>query len=205
MFDYSHILGQFTHPSFFGGGMNLGGYQNNLGPWNMQRWGEGSGGPPSWWQGHDPGSWNPGTPAQAPGAGNAEGAPPAATTTQNPSSGGQFDLSSLIHALTGGQGNLSQMFSGGQMPNAQTLFRGMVDGSIQAPPAQNMFQNLLGAAQNGSASPGGMKPNFDNLGNLAAHFMMGGNSGQPNTGRSDPASAGSPSSPSAFTQIIGNK
>lgn len=162
--------------------MNLGGYQNNLGPWNMQQWR--GGGPPSWWQGHDQGSWNRegSNPAGNP-IGGEGGAPPAATTTgQSPSGEGQggFDLSHLMHILTGGQGNLSQMFSGGQMPNAQTLFKGMTDGSLQVPSAQNMFQNLIGGVQNGSITPQNMRPNF---GNLAAYVGgQQGNGGQANTG-----------------------
>lgn len=187
--------------------MNLGGYQNNLGPWNMQRWG--SGGAPSWWQGHDPGSWqggqnNGGGPAST-GPGDMWGrltneaenklgmsGAPVATTTQDPGGQGGFDLSHLMHILTGGQGNLSQMFSGGQIPNAQTLFKGMTDGSLQVPSAQNMFQNLMGGVQNGSITPQNMRPNFGNL----ASYVGGSNTGQPNPAQPQ-------SSPSAFTNIMG--
>lgn len=176
--------------------MNLGGYQNNLGPWNMQ--GGGVHHPPSWWQGHNPSEWQnnqtgwpmPGQMPPTPAPGAPPSAPPVATTTSPGQPGGEggFDLRGLIHTLTGGTGNLEQLFQNG-IPNAGSLFGSMLHGGVQAPNVQTMFGNLIGGMKDGSITRQNSTPSMGNIiGNLSGMGMAG---QQP---------AGQPNTPSAYNQ-----
>jgi len=178
-------LGSYTHPSFFG---MQGAPQDNLGNFNMNHW---NGGPPPWWQGHanpwtSQGAGMPGAPN--PAGGGAQGGAPGGAP--------QMDMNSLIGLLMGGiqggQGGIPGMpggFPSGGMASITDMFKGIMNGTMQAPSTQDIFHNLIGGAQNGSITPSSVRAAAP--GNLGS-FLGGIINRNQNQGQA-PVASGSPS------------
>lgn len=212
MFDYSHILGRYTHPSFFGGGMNLGGYQNNLGPWNMQHWQGGS----MPWQGGPPGGNgqgpNPGWGGNPQPHGQFDPMNPFGYTRPQEGTLGSNDPSNGTSVAwpgnpagtpgaEGGAGALPGDPTGGSRADWMNMFNQGGPGIFNNPHLSNLLSHLTGGGGNFNSVIGNMfggqgagnlqSPNFQSLvGN-----MFGGQG----TSNPNPTVPTAPS-PSAFTQ-----